>query len=79
MFSAIARPVRRVLTALIACESNQLAAGFSLGLVILVVPQGNLIALSLCVLLFSLRCNGRTLSAPATCDGHPHSTWEALA
>ena len=36
---------------------SQLAAGFTLGMVIGLVPKGNLIALSLCVLLFSIRCN----------------------
>jgi uncharacterized protein (TIGR03546 family) len=36
---------------------DQLAAGFTLGMIIGVMPKTNLIALSLCVLLFSLRCN----------------------
>lgn len=36
---------------------GQLAAGFAIGMVIGLVPKGNLIALSLCVLLFSIRCN----------------------
>jgi uncharacterized protein (TIGR03546 family) len=36
---------------------GQLAAGFTLGMVIGVLPKGNLIALLLCVLLFVSRCN----------------------
>lgn len=36
---------------------GQLALGFTIGMVIGLVPKGNLIALSLCVLLFSMRCN----------------------
>jgi uncharacterized protein (TIGR03546 family) len=36
---------------------DQLATGFTLGMIIGVMPKSNLIALSLCVLLFSLRCN----------------------
>ena len=36
---------------------GQLAAGFTIGMIIGFVPKGNLIALSLCVLMFSLRCN----------------------
>jgi uncharacterized protein (TIGR03546 family) len=52
---AIARAVLRAL--LKGSAPKQLAAGFTLGMLIGVVPKGNLIALSLCVLLFSLRCN----------------------
>src|ERR1700704_564331 len=37
--------------------SEQLALGFTIGMMIGLVPKGNLIALSLCVLLFSMRCN----------------------
>jgi hypothetical protein len=67
MFSAILAPIRRVLSALVAAESlMQPAAGFALGLVIALVPNGNVIALSMCVLLFSLRCNvGSALEAAA--------------
>jgi uncharacterized protein (TIGR03546 family) len=36
---------------------EQLALGFTIGMVIGLVPKGNLIALSLCILLFSMRCN----------------------
>lgn len=36
---------------------SQLAIGFTLGMLIGFVPKTNLIALSLCILLFSLRCN----------------------
>jgi uncharacterized protein (TIGR03546 family) len=43
---------------------HQLAAGFTLGMIIGLVPKGNLIVLSLCVLLFSLRLNkGLALAA----------------
>ena len=49
---------RRLIAALLAHDgSSQLAAGFTIGMIIGLVPKGNLIALSLCVLLFSLRCN----------------------
>jgi uncharacterized protein (TIGR03546 family) len=52
------QPVRRVVQALLAHDaSNQLAAGFALGMVLGLVPKGNLIAVSLFVLLFSLRVN----------------------
>ena len=36
---------------------EQLALGFTIGMIIGLVPKGNLIALSLCVVLFSMRCN----------------------
>jgi uncharacterized protein (TIGR03546 family) len=42
---------------LVSTAPEQLALGFTIGMVIGLVPKGNLIALSLCVLLFSLRCN----------------------
>jgi len=58
MFSALVAPIRQVVHALVAANSpSQLAAGFALGMIIGFLPKGNLIALSLCVLLFSLRCN----------------------
>jgi uncharacterized protein (TIGR03546 family) len=58
MLAEIVAPVRRVLNALLACRTPpELAAGFTLGMIIGLVPKGNLIALSLCVLLFSLRVN----------------------
>jgi uncharacterized protein (TIGR03546 family) len=58
MFSAIVAAFRSPVRALLASNSNgQLAAGFTLGMIIGFMPKGNLIALSLCVLLFSLRCN----------------------
>jgi uncharacterized protein (TIGR03546 family) len=50
--------VRRIVHGLLASDSSsQLAAGFTLGMIIGLVPKGNLIAMSLCVLLFSLRVN----------------------
>ena len=56
--SAVVAVLRRTTRAVLAYHSSgQLAAGFTLGMIIGLVPKGNLIALSLCVLLFSLRCN----------------------
>lgn len=58
MFSAVLSPVRQLVRALLAHDaSNQLALGFALGMVLGLMPKGNLIALSLFVLLFSLRVN----------------------
>ncbi len=58
MLAHLLRPVRRVVRSLLAYDaSSQLAAGFALGMVLGLVPKGNLIALSLFVLLFSLRVN----------------------
>ncbi|HEY3391881.1 MAG TPA: TIGR03546 family protein [Lacipirellulaceae bacterium] len=36
---------------------RQLAAGFTLGMILGLVPKGNLIAISLCAMLFTLRVN----------------------
>jgi uncharacterized protein (TIGR03546 family) len=50
--------MRKLAHSLVASTSpNQLAASFTLGAIIGIVPKGNLIALALCVILFSLRCN----------------------
>jgi uncharacterized protein (TIGR03546 family) len=58
MLAEFIAPVRRVVHTLAAFHSPpELAAGFTLGMIIGLVPKGNLIALSLCVLLFSLRVN----------------------
>ncbi|MEX0642887.1 MAG: TIGR03546 family protein [Pirellulales bacterium] len=58
MLFEIIAPLRRVVQTLVACHSPpELAAGFTLGMIIGLVPKGNLIALSLCVLLFSMRVN----------------------
>lgn len=58
MFSDVIAVVRKVVRALLAGDSpSQLATGFTVGMVIGLMPKGNLIALSLCVLLFSIRCN----------------------
>jgi len=52
------RPLRLALRALTTdCSARQLALGFALGLVIGLVPKGNLIAVSLTVLLFATRVN----------------------
>ena len=58
MFSYFVRLLRQSIAALLAGDSpRHLAAGFALGMVLGLVPKGNLIALSLCVLVFSLRVN----------------------
>ena len=55
--SALALP-RRIIHALVGASSpHEIAAGFALGMVLGLVPKGNLIAVSLCVALFSLRVN----------------------
>jgi uncharacterized protein (TIGR03546 family) len=58
MLSYVVRPLRIVTGASLAGDSpRQLAAGFALGMVLGLVPKGNLIAVSLGVLIFSLRVN----------------------
>lgn len=58
MYSRGLRPARRLVQSLLAHDtSTQLAAGFALGMVFGLLPKGNLIAVSLFVLLFSLRIN----------------------
>jgi uncharacterized protein (TIGR03546 family) len=58
MLSPVVAILRRVLRGLLSSNApDQLAAGFMLGMIIGLVPKGNLIALSLCVLLFSMRVN----------------------
>ena len=58
MLTSVMRPLRRVVQALVAHDApNQIAAGFALGMMLGFMPKGNLIALSLLVLLFSLRVN----------------------
>ncbi len=58
MISTVLRPVRRALQAMLANDTpHQLAAGFALGMVLGLMPKGNLVAFSLCVLLFSMRVN----------------------
>ena len=75
MLSTLVSPFRILIHALVASNTSaQLAAGFTLGMMIGFVPKGNLIALSLFVLVFSLRCNkGFALIAAVlfTCVG----TW----
>jgi uncharacterized protein (TIGR03546 family) len=70
MNASLVRPVRRLLEALVAHDApSQLASGFALGIVLGLVPKGNLIALSLLVLLFSLRVNkGMALAAALVCS-----------
>jgi uncharacterized protein (TIGR03546 family) len=58
MLSDLIALSRRMTRSLLASTApGQLAAGFTIGMIIGVVPKTNLIAFSLCVLLFSLRCN----------------------
>jgi uncharacterized protein (TIGR03546 family) len=58
MLSALVAPLRRIAHGLLAFNSaGQVASGFAIGMVVGLVPKGNLIALSLCVVLFCLRCN----------------------
>jgi len=58
MLSELVQIVRgAVRSMLVASAPEQLAGGFTIGMMIGFVPKGSLIALSLCVLLFSMRCN----------------------
>lgn len=58
MISHFARWLRGICRSLLTSAApEQLAAGFTLGMLIGVMPKTNLIALSLCVALFSLRCH----------------------
>ena len=58
MLSETIALMRRIVRSLLAGDSpSQLAAGCTIGIIIGLMPKGNLIALSLCVLMFSLRCN----------------------
>jgi uncharacterized protein (TIGR03546 family) len=58
MFSLVVKTLRSLTSALLSDDSpRQLAAGFALGMIIGLMPKGNLIAVSLCVLVFSLRVN----------------------
>ena len=58
MIAYVVRPLRRAIHALFAHDTpHQLALGFALGMMLGLMPKGNLIALSMCVLLFSLRVN----------------------
>ena len=58
MLSDAVAALRKFCRTLLASHApEQRALGFTIGMVIGLVPKGNLIALSLCVLLFSMRCN----------------------
>ena len=58
MLSVAVAALRKFCRALLASNAPEhLALGFTIGIIIGLVPKGNLIALSLCVLLFSMRCN----------------------
>ena len=55
--SALALPRRIVQAAVAGSSPHEIAAGFTLGMVLGLVPKGNLIAVTLCIVLFSLRFN----------------------
>jgi uncharacterized protein (TIGR03546 family) len=55
--SALALPRKIVQAAIGSSSPHEIAAGFALGMVLGLMPKGNLIAVSLCVALFSLRVN----------------------
>ena len=58
MLSLILRPLRHLVDALSTNDSpNQVALGFTIGMVLGMVPKGNLIALALLVLLCAVRVN----------------------
>ena len=58
MLSLFLRPARNLVAVLVANDSSrQIAAGVALGMLLGLVPKGNLIALALVVLLFALRVN----------------------
>jgi uncharacterized protein (TIGR03546 family) len=58
MLSLVLRPVRLLVDALTANDSpNQLAVGFTIGMVLGLVPKGNLIAAAILVLLCATRVN----------------------
>src|SRR5437773_12534092 len=58
MLSNATAVLRKLARALLSGNApGQLAAGFTIGMMIGLVPKGNLIALSPCVLLFSTRGN----------------------
>jgi uncharacterized protein (TIGR03546 family) len=75
MLSDVIALVRSLARSLVASTSPaQLALGFTLGMIIGVMPKTNLIALSLCVVLFSLRCNkGLALAAAVAFSFLGHS------
>jgi uncharacterized protein (TIGR03546 family) len=70
MLSDIIAILRRIFRALVSSNApGQLALGLTIGMMIGLVPKGNLIALSLCVLLFSMRCNkGLGLATAVACS-----------
>lgn len=67
MLSLVIRPLRNIAAVLVANESpRQIAIGIALGVVIGLVPKGNLLAIALMVLLCSLRVN-RTAGLLTAC------------
>jgi uncharacterized protein (DUF2062 family) len=72
MFSRITRPFRQAALGLVVGDwPRQLAAGFAIGMVVGLAPRGNLIAVSLCVLLFSLRVDKGLGLAAGGAAGEP--------
>jgi uncharacterized protein (TIGR03546 family) len=58
MFSDAIAVLRKCVRLLLASNApHELAVGFTLGMMVGLLPKGNLIALTLCLLLFSIRCN----------------------
>jgi uncharacterized protein (TIGR03546 family) len=58
MLSDILAILRKIVRVLLAGSSpRQLAVGFTIGMMIGIMPKENLIALGLCVFMFSVRCN----------------------
>lgn len=87
MLSVLLHPVRQLFNALTANDSpRQMAWGFTIGMVLGMVPKGNLIALSLAVLLCAIRVNRPAgLLAVAIfsamsplCDGLTHKIGDKL-
>jgi uncharacterized protein (TIGR03546 family) len=75
MLSPCVAVLQRAVQRLVAGDSPQrLAAGFTLGMMLGLVPKSNLIAMALCVLLFSLRAN-KGLGVAAAVAFSLVSTW----
>ncbi len=73
MLSLLLHPLRQLFAALLTNDSpNQLSIGFTIGMVLGFVPKGNLIALSLAVLLCAVKVNrsaGLVAAAIFSCVG----------
>lgn len=87
MLSLLLHPVRQLINALVSNDSSQQVAwGFTIGMVLGLVPKGNMIAFSLAVLLCAVRVNKSAgLLAVAVfsaisplCDGLTHKIGDKL-